>query len=150
MEPPVKKFRVKIKPREPDLISELHDDILHHILSFLNNKDAAVLSKRWNSVWANCPRLDFLEWRSGNNEDDVDALIEEADLLLDILHRRLVLQQVGPANNITHFSLGADDDKCDLWRVEQCVAALVRHRLEQVNLECRPVFTILPIQIGQP
>ncbi|XP_075512535.1 putative F-box/FBD/LRR-repeat protein At4g03220 [Primulina tabacum] len=45
-----------------DRISDLPDDILHHILSFLPIKSiakAGILSKRWRNVWYSFPNLDF-------------------------------------------------------------------------------------------
>ncbi|OMO73459.1 hypothetical protein COLO4_27089 [Corchorus olitorius] len=47
---------------EEDRISELADDILMIILSFMKTKEAAgtcVLSRRWRYLWASLPRLDF-------------------------------------------------------------------------------------------
>lgn len=54
-------------PPPPDLddedrISDLPDDILHHVFSFLPIKSAAqtsVLSKRWKNLWYSFPDLDF-------------------------------------------------------------------------------------------
>jgi hypothetical protein len=48
-----------------DMISNLPDGILHHILSFLPVKFIAktsVLSTRWNYLWATLPCLDFSEF----------------------------------------------------------------------------------------
>ncbi|KAJ3690768.1 hypothetical protein LUZ61_019932 [Rhynchospora tenuis] len=55
-----------------DRISELHDSILTHILSYLPTKEAVQtqrLSKRWRNVWAFVPVLDF---DNGNfSSDDI-------------------------------------------------------------------------------
>ncbi|KAH6788947.1 hypothetical protein C2S51_003953 [Perilla frutescens var. frutescens] len=47
---------------EEDRISDLPDDILHHVFSFLPIKSAAQtssLSKRWKTLWYSFPDLDF-------------------------------------------------------------------------------------------
>ena len=47
-----------------DRISQLPDDILHHILLFLPIKTVAktsVLSKRWSYIWSTFPDLDFTD-----------------------------------------------------------------------------------------
>ncbi|OMO72625.1 hypothetical protein CCACVL1_17700 [Corchorus capsularis] len=52
----------QLADNEEDRISELVDDILIIILSFMKTKEAAVtcvLSKRWRYLWASLPRLDF-------------------------------------------------------------------------------------------
>ncbi|KAJ3690763.1 hypothetical protein LUZ61_019927 [Rhynchospora tenuis] len=55
-----------------DRISELHDSIITHILSYLPTKEAVQtqrLSKRWRNVWAFVPVLDF---DNGNfSSDDI-------------------------------------------------------------------------------
>ncbi|VFQ98401.1 unnamed protein product [Cuscuta campestris] len=55
-------FALKKCSKQEDRISQLPDDILVHILSFLNIKEAAdtsVLSKRWLPLSRYVPRLDF-------------------------------------------------------------------------------------------
>ncbi|EEF44506.1 putative F-box/LRR-repeat protein At3g28410 [Ricinus communis] len=45
-----------------DLLSELHEPILHHIMSFLPSKDAvrtSVLSTKFKYSWQSCPTIDF-------------------------------------------------------------------------------------------
>ncbi|EYU24829.1 hypothetical protein ABFS82_13G021400 [Erythranthe guttata] len=47
---------------EEDRISDLPDDVIHHIFSYLPIKSVAqtsLLSKRWSSIWRSFPDLDF-------------------------------------------------------------------------------------------
>lgn len=51
---------------EEDRISSLSDEIICHILSFLDTEDAfttSLLSKRWNPLWLLVPTLDLHEYR---------------------------------------------------------------------------------------
>ncbi|KAK6140658.1 hypothetical protein DH2020_025592 [Rehmannia glutinosa] len=61
-----------------DRISELPQGILHHILSFLSQKQAVqtcVLSKSWRYVWSTRPKIDFYEHCFyGNRETFMFAL----------------------------------------------------------------------------
>ena len=53
---------------EKDIISTLTDDILCHILSFLQTKQAnatTILSKRWKHLWLSVPTLYFKNQRKG-------------------------------------------------------------------------------------
>jgi len=50
------------KEDERDMLSELPDDVLLHIMHFMNTKTAvgtSLLSKRWNNVWKCLPTLCF-------------------------------------------------------------------------------------------
>ncbi|KAL3629727.1 hypothetical protein CASFOL_026949 [Castilleja foliolosa] len=52
------------RDEDGDKISQLPEPILHHILSFLSQKDAArtcVLSKSWRYLWCARPVIDFYE-----------------------------------------------------------------------------------------
>ncbi|KAL2496888.1 putative F-box/FBD/LRR-repeat protein [Forsythia ovata] len=56
------KQRLKYNEQEEDRISDLPNDVLHHILFFLPIKSIAqtsVLSKRWRNLWYSFPDLDF-------------------------------------------------------------------------------------------
>ncbi|BBH00046.1 Protein with RNI-like/FBD-like domains [Prunus dulcis] len=67
--------------RRRDRFSDLPDEISHHILSFLPMKSIAQVSatsKRWRSLWASFPILDFSErWnnilldRAGCSEEPI-------------------------------------------------------------------------------
>ncbi|MCI49580.1 F-box family protein, partial [Trifolium medium] len=50
----------KDKKKDEDIISDLTDSVLIHILSFLNAKQAvqtSILSKRWIFLWRSLPTL---------------------------------------------------------------------------------------------
>nr|DAD47557.1 TPA_asm: hypothetical protein HUJ06_017494 [Nelumbo nucifera] len=54
-----------------DLLSGLHDDLLHHIMSFMSMEEiirTGFLSRRWRYLWRNIPFLDFA-LRPSNEED---------------------------------------------------------------------------------
>lgn len=54
--------------RGRDRLSDLPDDIAHHILSFLPTKSVArtsALSQKWRYLWASFPILDFSELSHG-------------------------------------------------------------------------------------
>ncbi|KAK6138612.1 hypothetical protein DH2020_027637 [Rehmannia glutinosa] len=61
-----------------DRISELPQAILHHILSFLSQDEAAetsLLSKSWNYVWSTRPNIEFREkWFHGDKEKFMSVL----------------------------------------------------------------------------
>ncbi|KAJ4775750.1 F-box/FBD/LRR protein [Rhynchospora pubera] len=55
-----KLLRMKGSENTDDLISGLPDNLLHHIMSFLNTREAVqtcILSKRWKNVWRTLPYL---------------------------------------------------------------------------------------------
>ncbi|XP_058782729.1 putative FBD-associated F-box protein At5g56430 isoform X2 [Vicia villosa] len=65
---PAKVIKPRRKQLAPDLISDLSDCILIHILSFLDAKEAVqtcILSKRWINLWKTLPTLNssiLLNW----------------------------------------------------------------------------------------
>ncbi|KAL9278246.1 F-box/LRR-repeat protein 25 [Arabidopsis thaliana] len=62
---PSHRFDRPLIRRSSDSISNLPDEILHHILSFIPETNlvirTSVLSKRWRHVWSKTPHLSF-EW----------------------------------------------------------------------------------------
>ncbi|XP_026444483.1 F-box/LRR-repeat protein At4g14103-like [Papaver somniferum] len=107
-----------------DLISDLPDSLLHHILSFLEIKYVArtsVLSKRWNYIWTSIPTLDFKHWLPSSLETS-----KFMDFLDGTLHRHNI-------SNIQKFSL--------LWnrhlnesRVNSWISNLIRLEVQEFNL----------------
>ncbi|KAI3925604.1 hypothetical protein MKW98_001458 [Papaver atlanticum] len=56
-----------------DRISRLPDNLIHHIMSFMDTKYAVqtcVLSKRWIHIWKSLPFLNFNRWSFSNNMKD--------------------------------------------------------------------------------
>ncbi|PIA47915.1 hypothetical protein AQUCO_01400484v1 [Aquilegia coerulea] len=50
------------KSSEEDRISDLSDELIHHIFSFLDMKDVvhtSILSNRWKTLWLSTPNLNF-------------------------------------------------------------------------------------------
>ncbi|KAJ3684193.1 hypothetical protein LUZ61_013357 [Rhynchospora tenuis] len=88
-----------------DRISSLPDDVLVHVLSFLNTRDAVrtcVLSKRWRNTWTIVPILNFdfyefpTELVSEDDDDDIKENIKE-DLKFDSFVCS-VLENRGPSH----------------------------------------------------
>lgn len=103
-----------------DRISNLPDDLLCHVLSFLPTKNAAltwVLSKRWLNLWKLVPNLDiddsvFLHPQDGNKGERQEI----RQSFIDFVDRVLAMQADSPINN---FSLkcitGIHPDTVNRW-----------------------------------
>ncbi|XP_026458991.1 FBD-associated F-box protein At4g10400-like [Papaver somniferum] len=81
-----KKFEEKV-----DRIGRLPDNLIHHILSFIDVKyavQASVLSKRWKDVWVSLPFLSKLTFEIGgdgnpeNYEKRADRFINFVDMVM--------------------------------------------------------------------
>ncbi|VYS68603.1 unnamed protein product [Arabidopsis thaliana] len=101
-----------------DLLRNVPDELICHILSFLTTKEAAltsVLSKRWRNLLAFVPNLDiddntFLhpEMGKGDRED-----IRE--LFMDFVDRVLALQGDSPIKKVSINCVGVDSVRVDAW-----------------------------------
>ncbi|KAF5190330.1 F-box protein [Thalictrum thalictroides] len=83
---------------EEDRISNLPDSVLVHILSFLQMEDAVmtgILSRRWEYLWTNVPRLNFY-----CPYDDTST--KQKEKYIDFVYRTLALHQT---NTIEEFQL---------------------------------------------
>ncbi|KAF3335408.1 F-box/LRR-repeat protein [Carex littledalei] len=79
--------------KESDMISDLPDEMLQHVLSFLGTKETvqtSLLSKRWVNLWTSLPSLKFIP-------DDFGAVYERQlnirEKKLDIDEYRLNIQE---------------------------------------------------------
>ncbi|CAH8277409.1 unnamed protein product [Arabidopsis lyrata] len=101
-----------------DLLRNLPDELLCHILSFLTTKEAAltsVLSKRWRNLLAFVPNLDiednvFLYPEMGKcDRDDI------RQLFMEFVDRVLALQGNSPIMKFSINCVGVDSDRVDAW-----------------------------------
>ena len=95
-----------------DRVSNLPDELLCHVLSFLPTKSAAltsVLSKRWFNLWKLVPNLDINDSLFLHPQDGKGERQEIQRSFVDFVDRVLAMQGDSPINN---FSL-----KCITGRV---------------------------------
>jgi hypothetical protein len=104
-------------------LSNLPEEILLHILSFLPTKDVvrtSVLSKRWDYLWASIPNLVFEQ-----------SLPAKRTLLMDFVDRAFCLRY---SSDIKRFTLRCDV-LCDSSRVNTWISAVVRHNVQELCIE---------------
>ncbi|GFP87168.1 F-box/LRR-repeat protein at4g14096 [Phtheirospermum japonicum] len=109
-----------------DRLSNLPDAIICHILSFLPTKlsvSTSVLSKRWSSLWAHVPVLDF---ESGEST------------ALDIVTRFMQLYKVQRINAFRISYAGRHDD-LSKSQLETCIAVAILHNVKELRV-CVPVL----------
>ncbi|CAN0842157.1 Putative F-box/LRR-repeat protein At5g02930 [Linum grandiflorum] len=105
-----------------DRLSDLHDGILHHILSFLDTKSSVgtiVFSRRWTSVWKCVPVLTFsevstelglkqhvnqvLSLRSDSNVRKITIEFPIDDMKMDLFDK---IMKYAASHDVQHLSLG--------------------------------------------
>ncbi|XP_056863735.1 FBD-associated F-box protein At3g49020-like isoform X2 [Raphanus sativus] len=103
-----------------DMISELPEALLLHILSYAPTKDViatSVLSKRWRSVWKMVPKLSF--------ETDVDHFSLEDVYRLLILHKAPFLESL-------HLDI---EDKKGRFDIGILIAIAFSHHVHELVLD---------------
>jgi hypothetical protein len=106
-------------------LSNLPEDVLLYILSFLPMKDAirtSVLSKSWEFIWTSIPILEFRKTLPANRT-----------LHMDFVERVFCLRD---DSDIKGFFLECDV-QCDVSRVKSWITAAVRHNVQYLFIRLR-------------
>ncbi|XP_052193778.1 putative F-box protein At1g49610 [Diospyros lotus] len=112
-----------------DRISDLPDDILHHILSRLSIKEASgtiLLSKRWNHVWATLHCLNFGEI-SDLGRDEKKKLVSFVDQ--NLMNRR------EKGISIHRFRMGIWAHQEFPYHADRWIGWLVECNIKELELE---------------
>ncbi|KAH7845149.1 hypothetical protein Vadar_025798 [Vaccinium darrowii] len=109
-----------------DIISNLPEDVLHHILSFLSTKDAirtSILSTKWEYLWTSIANIDLKETyhQAGKKEDGS---------FLDFVDRVLIFHD---ASEIKSLSLESHE-LVNSSRVNSWISASIRHNIKELKL----------------
>ncbi|KAL8489628.1 hypothetical protein ACS0TY_025511 [Phlomoides rotata] len=117
-----------------DRFGELPDSLLIHILSFLNVKEAAitsVLSKRWESLWAELPRLEFrAEMARMDSPGDSGSIQKMRDFVCWV-NRALAVRTV---NYLENFDVSFLYHKCFSSDVDAWVQFAANNKVKKLNL----------------
>lgn len=108
-------------------ICSLPDSILHHILSFLDMKEAiktSVLSKRWEFLWTSIPKLEFKEHFAQSDE--------KREEFMDFVERALLLHD---SSSLHTFSLTCKVSSVGPTpRINSWIHAALRHKVQKMVL----------------
>ncbi|CBI32913.3 unnamed protein product, partial [Vitis vinifera] len=131
-----------------DIISNLPDELLCHILSFLPTKFAvgtSILSKRWRYLWASVPILDFDDelWLNPSTLVELEERIIMFQNFVDGVLRH------SEVSCIKKFRLGYRDNNLDNWGVELPPMFFICKTLVVVKLSCA-LFLDIPTTVWLP
>lgn len=120
------------KVGDEDRISSLPKDVLQHILSFLETKDAVltgILSRRWRYLWTSVPIVDFDDKPLYSNQSKFWYSID-AGCFMNFVERVLLFRD---ASDIKRFRLS-----CRVFfnasRVHSWISAAVKHKVQELDL----------------
>ncbi|KAL4590514.1 hypothetical protein LXL04_003446 [Taraxacum kok-saghyz] len=115
-----------------DYISNLHDCILHHILSFMPTKEVvktSALSKRWKNLWASVPNIDFDDELLSIREDNGRAR-PHVTSFVKFVERVLRLRD---ASNMKKFRLSCGVFR-DGFQIYAWIFHAVMHNVEELDI----------------
>ncbi|KAL6205894.1 hypothetical protein ACLB2K_023146 [Fragaria x ananassa] len=116
--------------RNRDMISELPDSVLSHMLSFLETKYAvrtSVLSTRWKNIWALVPIVNFeLEDRCPRPSKSKHASF------LSFVDRVLLYRD---SSHIQRFRFHCDIYPKDLFRIDGWIRTAIRRNVVELDLQ---------------
>ncbi|KAL1822751.1 hypothetical protein ACET3Z_009529 [Daucus carota] len=110
---------------DEDMISRLPDELIHHVLSFVDTKQAiqtCVLSKRWELVWTSLPFLNF-----GLYDNLTPKVVSK--------FMRHVLSNRNHESQVSHLSLSVRNKGLSRHLLEKYVDYAISHNLHCLNLD---------------
>ncbi|KAM3392626.1 hypothetical protein ACQJBY_013658 [Aegilops geniculata] len=133
-----------IKRRRPerDRLSDLPDDVLGHVLSFLPSQEAAraaILSRRWRGAFANVHTISFQQAPSDHESSDDDSDGDD-DVLVDWINNALLIRRRCSGRDAQLRSLRVAMcryDPRDSCSVHDWVTYALGHGVEELQLELR-------------
>ncbi|XP_057440610.1 F-box protein At4g09920-like [Lotus japonicus] len=119
-----------------DIISELPDDILLHILSFLPTEDViatSLVSKRWRPLWLSVPTLlHFDQYRYFKRHPEKQKRwYSFAEFVYAALHKRGSCQPIKGFRLLIYDNLHSYD-------VKQWLNKAIQHGVENLEVNCYP------------
>ncbi|KAL8494043.1 hypothetical protein ACS0TY_025008 [Phlomoides rotata] len=125
----------RIKEMPIDLLSVLPDSLLVHILSFLSMEEAgrtSVLSKRWEFLWAELPRLEFRSL-------DLNLEIEKALYFVSLVNRTLDIRK---RNYLEEFRVTFPYVECFASDVDFWIEFSVKSDVKKLSLMLLPYWSL--------
>ncbi|GJN12812.1 hypothetical protein PR202_ga31126 [Eleusine coracana subsp. coracana] len=129
-----------------DRLSSLPDEILHHVLSHTQAKEAAassVLSRRWRTLWLQAGVLNLDTRRFGTADDSYDAFVRGANAALapfrgaggPVLRRVTIFMGRSCRRNRYSYNNDSDDDDDRDDLVNAILADPATARLEELHVD---------------